>query len=81
MLLQRQYSWWHGRLADYFEHTKSRDTARRAEELPYHLEKVLDNNRLMHCLLEWETFEQLLGGHEEWDEHHCPKVCTVHTIH
>jgi hypothetical protein len=38
--VKQQYTFWHGRLADYFEHTKTKDTARRAEELPHHLEKV-----------------------------------------
>jgi hypothetical protein len=52
-----RYTYYHGRLADYFESCK--DLQRRAEELPYHLEKVLDNSRLLHAILEWETFQRL----------------------
>lgn len=31
------------------------------QELPYHLEQLLDNNRLTRCLLEWEVFERLFS--------------------
>jgi hypothetical protein len=41
---KERYTYYHGRLADYFEGC-SGDLVRRAEELPYHLEKVLDNSR------------------------------------
>jgi hypothetical protein len=62
-----RYAFWHGRLADYFE--RCRDAARRAEELPYHLEKVLDNNRLLRAILDWDTFSRLTetaGGIDLW---------------
>ena len=32
---------------------------RKAEELPYQLEKLLDDSRLMKCLLEWPIFNRL----------------------
>jgi hypothetical protein len=62
---QECYSWYHGKLADYFERHCIHE-GRRAEELPHHLEKVLDNSRLMRCLLEWPTFHRLFmsGGTE-----------------
>ena len=31
------------------------------QELPYHLEQLLDNNRLTRCLLEWPVFERLFS--------------------
>lgn len=31
------------------------------KELPYHLEQLLDNNRLTRCLLEWPVFERLFS--------------------
>ena len=31
------------------------------QELPYHLEQLLDNNRLTRCLLEWEVFQRLFS--------------------
>lgn len=31
------------------------------QELPYHLEQLLDNNRLTRCLLEWEVFGRLFN--------------------
>lgn len=34
------------------------------QELPYHLEKLLDHSRLARCLLEWPVFEKLSA-----DEH------------
>lgn len=36
-------------------------TFRSYQELPYHLEQLLDNNRLTRCLLEWEVFERLFS--------------------
>ncbi|RDD44594.1 Telomerase protein component 1 [Trichoplax sp. H2] len=51
------YTWWHGKLAGYFEQVEHYD--RKAEELPYHLEKLLDHSRLARCLLEWPVFEKL----------------------
>ncbi|RDD44551.1 Telomerase protein component 1 [Trichoplax sp. H2] len=56
------YTWWHGKLAEYFEQVDNHD--RKAEELPYHLEKLLDHSRLARCLLEWPVFEKLSA-----DEH------------
>lgn len=50
-------NFWHGVLATYFEGVTDMD--RKAEELPYHLEHLLDNNRLVRCLLEWPVFERL----------------------
>ncbi|RDD44593.1 Telomerase protein component 1 [Trichoplax sp. H2] len=51
------YTWWHGKLASYFEQVENHD--RKAEELPYHLERLLDHSRLARCLLEWPVFEKL----------------------
>ena len=31
------------------------------QELPYHLEQLLDNNRLIKCLLNWPVFERLFS--------------------
>lgn len=31
------------------------------QELPYHLEQLLDNNRLIRCLLEWPVFQRLFN--------------------
>lgn len=52
-----RYSFWHGIMADYFE--GHRDVDRRSEELPYHLEKVLDNSRLLRAIIDWEIFQKL----------------------
>ncbi|RDD44588.1 Telomerase protein component 1 [Trichoplax sp. H2] len=54
---QYLYTYWHGKLAEYFEQIENQD--RKAEELPYHLEKLLDHSRLARCLLEWPIFEKL----------------------
>ena len=51
------YNYWHGVLAGFFEGVDDMD--RKAEELPYHLEQLLDNNRLIRCLLEWPVFDRL----------------------
>ncbi|XP_065653579.1 TPR repeat-containing protein DDB_G0287407-like isoform X2 [Hydra vulgaris] len=51
------YNYWHGVLANYFENVDDMD--RKAEELPYHLEKLSDTNRLVQCLLEWPLFNRL----------------------
>ena len=29
------------------------------QELPYHLERLLDNNRLIRCLMDWEVFDRM----------------------
>jgi tetratricopeptide (TPR) repeat protein len=52
-----QYTWWHGKLAGFFE--SSDDMDRRSEELPYHLERLLDHSRLAACLVEWQMFDRL----------------------
>ena len=31
------------------------------QELPYHLEQLVDNNRLIRCLLEWPVFNRLFS--------------------
>ncbi|XP_057298417.1 TPR repeat-containing protein DDB_G0287407-like isoform X1 [Hydractinia symbiolongicarpus] len=54
---KHMYNFWHGVLAGYFEGVDDMD--RKAEELPYHLEQLLDNNRLIRCLLEWPVFNRL----------------------
>ncbi|XP_028414822.1 telomerase protein component 1-like isoform X3 [Dendronephthya gigantea] len=56
---KHMYTFWHGRLAEFFEHCEDFD--RKSEELPYHLEQLLDNNRLTRCLLEWPVFERLFS--------------------
>lgn len=56
---KHQYTFWHGKHAEFFE--GSEDFDRKSEELPYHLEQLLDNNRLTRCLLEWEVFERLFN--------------------
>merc|ERR1719494_810557 len=56
-LKKHRYNFWHGVLADYFEGVDDMD--RKAEELPYHLEALLDNNRLIQCLMDWEVFHRL----------------------
>ncbi|XP_066925783.1 telomerase protein component 1-like isoform X2 [Clytia hemisphaerica] len=56
---KHMYNFWHGVLAGYFEGVQDMD--RKAEELPYHLEQLLDNNRLIRCLLEWPVFERLFN--------------------
>eukprot|EP00794_Sanderia_malayensis_P017020 gene17020-18734_t len=53
------YNYWHGVLAGYFEGVDDMD--RKAEELPYHLELLLDNNRLIRCLIEWPVFNRLFS--------------------
>ena len=45
----KKYNYWHGVLADYFEGVSDMD--RKAEELPYHLEKLMDNNTYRHISL------------------------------
>ena len=55
--IQRKRNFWHGVLADYFERVEDLD--RKAEELPYHLEKLMDNNRLVQCLMDWNVFERM----------------------
>ncbi|XP_073234620.1 TPR repeat-containing protein DDB_G0287407-like isoform X1 [Porites lutea] len=57
--VKHQYTFWHGQHAEFFE--GSEDYDRKSEELPYHLEQLLDNNRLTRCLLEWEVFERLFS--------------------
>lgn len=54
---KHMYNYWHGVLAGFFEGVDDMD--RKAEELPYHLEQLLDNNRLIRCLLEWPVFDRL----------------------
>eukprot|EP00927_Polykrikos_kofoidii_P002807 TRINITY_DN11121_c0_g3_i1.p1 TRINITY_DN11121_c0_g3~~TRINITY_DN11121_c0_g3_i1.p1 ORF type:complete len:939 (-),score=146.27 TRINITY_DN11121_c0_g3_i1:117-2933(-) len=54
---EHRYTFWHGKLADFFE--RSGESQRRAEELPYHLEKVLDNSRLLRSLVQWSVFSRL----------------------
>ncbi|CAB3986857.1 Hypothetical predicted protein [Paramuricea clavata] len=56
---KHMYTFWHGRLAEFFEHCEDFD--RKSEELPYHLEQLLDNNRLTRCLLDWPVFERLFS--------------------
>lgn len=56
---KHQYTFWHGKHAEFFE--GSEDYDRKSEELPYHLEQLLDNNRLTRCLLEWEVFGRLFN--------------------
>lgn len=57
--VKHQYTFWHGQHAEFFE--GSEDYDRKSEELPYHLEQLLDNNRLTRCLLEWEVFQRLFS--------------------
>ena len=52
-------------LADYFE--KVSDIERKAEELPYHLELLAEEERLRHCLLEWDVFNQLYNEEHSFD--------------
>jgi hypothetical protein len=54
---KHMYNYWHGVLAGFFEGVDDMD--RKAEELPYHLEQLLDTNRLIRCLLEWPVFDRL----------------------
>ncbi|EDV28707.1 Telomerase protein component 1 [Trichoplax sp. H2] len=54
---KQQYIKWHKILAGYFETADNID--RKAEELPYHLEKLDDPNRLARCLLDWPVFMKL----------------------
>jgi hypothetical protein len=67
-----RYTFWHGHLADYFE--RCRDAHRRAEELPYHLEMMLDNSRLLRCILDWHTFDRLRSHAHK---HELMRVCRV----
>lgn len=55
---EQRYTFWHGLLADFFE--RCSDAGRRAQELPYHLEKVLDNSRLLRNLVQWDMFSRLV---------------------
>eukprot|EP00794_Sanderia_malayensis_P003244 gene3244-3725_t len=50
-------NFWHGVLAGYFEGVDDMD--RKAEELPYHLELLKNNDRLVKCLTEWPVFDRL----------------------
>ncbi|XP_057298336.1 TPR repeat-containing protein DDB_G0287407-like [Hydractinia symbiolongicarpus] len=52
------YTYWHEVLAKYFENNHD-DVDRKAEELPFHLEQLMDDNRLMRCLLDWPLFNRL----------------------
>lgn len=52
-----RYIFWHGKLADHFE--ACRDYQRKAEELPYHLEKILSISRLLQMLANWDTFNAI----------------------
>jgi len=52
-----RYAFWHGKLADHFE--ACRDYQRKAEELPYHLEKILSISRLLQMLANWDTFNAI----------------------
>jgi len=53
------YNFWHKVLATHFENVDDMD--RKAEELPYHLEQLMDNDRLIRCLLEWQVFNRLFS--------------------
>ncbi|XP_048581022.1 TPR repeat-containing protein DDB_G0287407 isoform X2 [Nematostella vectensis] len=55
--VKHMYAFWHGRHAEFFENCDDFD--RKSEELPYHLEQLLDHNRLTRCLLDWEVFSRL----------------------
>lgn len=67
------YNFWHGVLADYFESVDDMD--RKAEELPYHLEQLLDNNRLIRCLMDWEVFNRLYSEEFSIDLLHAWRQC------
>ncbi|XP_066928434.1 TPR repeat-containing protein DDB_G0287407-like isoform X2 [Clytia hemisphaerica] len=67
------YNFWHGVLADYFEGVDDMD--RKAEELPYHLENLLDNNRLIRCLMDWEVFNRLYSEEFSIDLLHAWRQC------
>ncbi|XP_013381732.1 TPR repeat-containing protein DDB_G0287407 isoform X2 [Lingula anatina] len=56
------YDWWHGKLADFF--MKTDNIERKVEELPFHLIKLGDKERLATVLTDWQVFDMLY--HEEW---------------
>ena len=68
-----KYNFWHGVLADFFEGVDNMD--RKAEELPYHLEKLLDNNRLISCLMDWEIFDRMYNEEFSVDLLHSWRQC------
>lgn len=70
---QHKYNFWHGVLADFFEGVQDMD--RKAEELPYHLERLLDNNRLIRCLMDWEVFDRLYSEEFSIDLLHSWRQC------
>lgn len=72
-LKQHKYNFWHGVLADFFEGVQDMD--RKAEELPYHLEQLLDNNRLIQCLMDWEVFERMYSEEFSIDLLHSWRQC------
>jgi hypothetical protein len=69
---EERYTFWHAKLANYFE--RCRDQQRKAEELPYHLEKVLDNSRLMQAILDWDMFEKLAETADSYELLHYSRV-------
>jgi hypothetical protein len=59
-LLLRSKQYFHGILANYFE--SSQDHVRRSQELPFQLLFLLDNNRLLQALLDWNIFLNLYNS-------------------
>ena len=55
------YDHWHRVLADFF--ADCTDLNRKAEEMPYHLEQLADDEGLVKCLVDWEIFECLYDDH------------------
>jgi nephrocystin-3 len=69
----QRYAFWHGRLADHFE-DRCQDQTRRASELPYHLEKVLDSSRLLRAMLDWPTLDRLSNA---TNQHELLRYCRL----
>ncbi|XP_071494027.1 telomerase protein component 1-like [Diadema antillarum] len=51
----KQYNWWHTKLADYFQRTTAIE--RKCEEYPFHLSVINDEKRLADFLTEWPVFD------------------------
>lgn len=61
-LYKKPAIFFHGVLANYFESLSTTDTVRKTQELPFHLMQLLDNNRLLQSLLDWNMFESLYSS-------------------
>nr|XP_054748224.1 TPR repeat-containing protein DDB_G0287407-like isoform X1 [Lytechinus pictus] len=53
---QKKYTWWHTKLANFFERVTS--VERKCEEYPFHLSVIKDERRLATFLSDWQVFDE-----------------------